>query len=86
MTTTHIARKGMKESPILAIFQPIIEFMFPNHAPSPIQVYQPEIRDIVMCVPGKDESALQACIRPFVRLWIGVVDAREGGKDDLVRR
>jgi hypothetical protein len=49
---THIARKGMKEAPILAIFQPIIEFMFPNHAPSPIQVYQPEIQDVVMCVPG----------------------------------
>ena len=86
MMSTHIARKGMKEAPILAIFQPIIEFMFPNHAPGPIQVYQPEIQDVVMRIPGKDESALQACVRPFVRLWIGVVDAREGGKDDLVGR
>jgi len=81
---THIARKRMKEAPILAIFQPTIEFMFPNHAPGSIQVYQPEIQDVSMCVLGKDESALQACIRPFVRLWIGIVDAREGGKKDLV--
>lgn len=83
---TFIARKGMKEAPILAIFQPLIKLMFPNHAPGPIQVYQPEIQDVLMCVPCKDESALQACIRPFVRLWIGVVDAREGGKDDFVGR
>ena len=59
--------------------------MFPYDAAGTSQIDKLEVVHTLL-VPYKGKGTLQSSIRPFVRIWVSVVDASERGGEDLVGR
>ena len=75
----------MEERPVLEVFELLIELMFPDNTAGASEIDKLEVVHALL-VPHEGEGTLQSSIRPFVRIWVSVVDTSKRGGEDLVGR
>ena len=75
----------MEERAVLEVLEAVVQLVLPDDAARAREVDHLHEQRVARLVRDERERALEAGIRPLVRLRVGVVDPREGRSMDLVR-
>ena len=74
----------MKKGSILIQDKIRIQFMLPYPTPRPLEIDESKIIQTVVLILYEGETALVSGESPSVGVWVGVVDACDGGHEDFV--